>query len=148
MLGFPTANMLLRDDTIASLAAMENGVFYGWGVVEPEVDQPIPVVLSVGHNPHFADRDVSVEVHFVRKFEEHFYGCTVRILVLDRLREQRKYASLEALVADIKDDVRRGVELCGTDFAQRYRKSPVLRQPERSSDVPKFVSDVSATADL
>jgi FAD synthase len=135
MLGFPTANMFLRDDTIESLQAMENGVFYGWGLVEPSTEV-IPIVLSVGHNPHFSDKEVSVEAYFVRKFDQDFYGATIRVLVLGKLREQQKYNSLEALIDAIKGDVNDGLaELDKLDSAA-LKKHDLLSIPMKATAAP------------
>jgi FAD synthase len=139
MLGFPTANMLLLDDTIEQLRPMENGVFFGWGVVEPKTDTPLPAVLSVGYNPHFSDKALTVEVHFVHKFDADFYGATMRILVLGRLRDQKKYNSLDDLIADIRQDVRRGTENL-SEGGDALRQHPILSAPFRATDLPRFIS--------
>ena len=146
MLGFPTANMFLQQPQIDALQLMENGVFYGWGVVEPKLDDVIPVVLSVGHNPHFNDKALTVEVHFVRKFDADFYGATMRILVLGKLRDQKKYDGLEALIADIQRDVDGGVELLAAPKATAFKQAEVMTRAMKSVDVPLLVQDVPSPA--
>ena len=148
LLGFPTANMFLREDTIEHLSAMENGVFFGWGAVEKSGDEVLPVVLSVGHNPHFADKAVTVEVHIVKKFTADFYGATMRILVLGKLRDQKKYTGVDALIEDIKNDVRTGIDNLGTEAAMAYKRSPLLSKPMPSTEAPLFVGTVEKPSDL
>lgn len=143
MLGFPTANMFLQRSTIEHLVPYDNGVFFGWGVVEPikEGSVALPVVLSVGHNPHFADKAVTVEVHFVHAFADDFYGATMRIVVAGRLRDMKKYSGLEALIEDIKADVRRGTEtLNSVAEVKELRTHDLLFTPMAATDVPYFVT--------
>jgi riboflavin kinase len=147
-LGFPTANMFLQRDTIEALAPYENGVFFGWGVVE-SVSTALPVVLSVGHNPHFADKALTVEVHFINKFESDFYGTTIRIIVAGKLREMKKYEGLEALIKDIEGDVRNGLDnLTSNAAAADLAKHPIFVKEMASTEAPVFTIAAASRSGL
>lgn len=126
-LGFPTANVRLDDDVIQRLGVFENGVYFGWGQVEAsagasaaagtDTGSVIPFVMSVGFNPHFRDKALTVEIHFVHKFAVDFYDATVRALVVGHIRDQGAFESIEKLIAIIREDCRVAMDALGTQFA-------------------------------
>ncbi|KAI4864108.1 riboflavin kinase [Hypoxylon rubiginosum] len=66
--------------------------------------QIYPMVMSIGYNPFYKNAVRSAEVHVLHGFAADFYGAPMRLLVLGFVREERDYASLDALVADINVD--------------------------------------------
>jgi len=62
-----------------------------------------PGVANVGYNPTFGNQALSVEAHLF-DIEAYLYGATVRVEFLHRIREERKFASVEELVAQIACD--------------------------------------------
>ncbi|KAI1801284.1 riboflavin kinase [Daldinia bambusicola] len=66
--------------------------------------QIYPMVMSIGYNPFYKNAVRSAEVHVLRRFGADFYGAPMRLLILGFVREERDYASLDALVADINVD--------------------------------------------
>jgi riboflavin kinase len=150
MLGFPTANVYLDDATIARLAPMSNGVFYGWAAVEPDTAAVYPMVLSVGFNPHFKDQHLTVEVHFMHKFtgdKADFYGASMRLVALGRLRDQKAYEGLESLIADINGDVRAATALLAAPAAAAAKEQhPMLRIPAKQrTAMPLLLIDGEAS---
>jgi riboflavin kinase/FMN adenylyltransferase len=100
-LGMPTAN-LVPDDRI---------VIPGHGVYAATVDGGLAAV-SVGVRPTFeTGRGVLVEAHLI-DFEGDLYGETVRIAFLERLRGERRFDSVDALVEQMRADVERAREVC------------------------------------
>ena len=100
-LGMPTAN-LVPDDRI---------VIPGHGVYAATVDGG-PAAVSVGVRPTFeTGRGVLVEAHLI-DFEGDLYGETVRIAFLERLRGERRFDSVDALVEQMRADVERAREVC------------------------------------
>ena len=100
-LGMPTAN-LIPDDRV---------VVPGHGVYAATLDGR-PAAVNVGERPTFeSGRGVLVEAHVI-DFEGDLYGRTVRIAFLARLRGERRFASAEALVEQMRADVERARELC------------------------------------
>jgi riboflavin kinase / FMN adenylyltransferase len=61
-------------------------------------------VVNVGYRPTFGETDLSVEAH-VLDFAGDLYGQTVTLTFLRRLREERKFPSIDALKEQIALDV-------------------------------------------
>ncbi|HWE15525.1 MAG TPA: bifunctional riboflavin kinase/FAD synthetase [Solirubrobacteraceae bacterium] len=101
-LGFPTAN-IVPDETL---------VCPGHGVYAARADGACAAV-SVGVRPTFGTgRAVLVEAYLVDR-EVDLYGHVLRIDFLDRLRGERRFESVEALVAQMRIDVEQTRALCG-----------------------------------
>ncbi|KAF1953761.1 riboflavin kinase [Byssothecium circinans] len=65
-----------------------------------------PAVLSIGYNPVYRNEKRSIEVHLLHSFGEDFYGALLRLVVLGWIRPEYDYVSKEALVEDIREDIR------------------------------------------
>ena len=92
-LGFPTANL----DVPSNLLVPPDGVYAGW--VRDRL-----AAVSIGTNPHFDGVDRRVEAHLL-DFDGDLYGERLVIEIWSTLREQRRFDSLDDLVAAIGDDV-------------------------------------------
>ncbi|KAI6091514.1 riboflavin kinase [Hypoxylon rubiginosum] len=66
--------------------------------------QIYPMVMSIGYNPFYKNAVRSAEVHVLHAFGADFYAAPMRLLLLGFVREERDYASLDALVTDINVD--------------------------------------------
>jgi riboflavin kinase/FMN adenylyltransferase len=64
----------------------------------------LPAAVSIGTNPTFSGRERRVEA-YVLDFDGDLYGERVGLDFVAHLREQRVYATIEPLVAQIADDV-------------------------------------------
>jgi len=111
MLGFPTAN-LKPEGTLLP----KPGVYAVWVILDGE---PLQAVANVGYNPTFGDTGLTLEAHIL-DFNRSIYGQTLGIQFVQRLREERKFASLDALKARIADDVRLGRIILGNPDAQPW----------------------------
>ena len=98
-LGFPTAN-LEPDDPFKVIPA--SGVYGVWAIVG-DSQKPLPAMMNIGTRPTFDGRNRTLEVN-IFDFDGDLYGQTVRISFLFRLREERKFESPEALVAQLQKD--------------------------------------------
>ena len=98
-LGFPTAN-LEPDDPFKVIPA--SGVYGVWATVG-DSQMPLPAMMNIGTRPTFDGRNRTLEVN-IFDFDGDLYGQTVRISFLFRLREERKFESPEALVAQLQKD--------------------------------------------
>lgn len=98
-LGFPTAN-LEPDDPFKVIPA--SGVYGVWATVG-DSQEPLPAMMNIGTRPTFDGRNRTLEVN-IFDFDGDLYGQTVRISFLFRLREERKFESPEALVAQLQKD--------------------------------------------
>jgi riboflavin kinase / FMN adenylyltransferase len=101
-LGFPTANIvpderLVRPD-MGVYACRANGV---------------PAAINIGVRPLFeTGRGVLIEAHLI-DYDEDLYGTELRVDFLSRLRGERMFASVDALVEEIARDVERTREVAG-----------------------------------
>jgi len=110
-LGFPTANLALAD----GLAVPADGVYAGSLRVMAEGDDPPWVdgdgfrlaAISIGTNPQFDGRVRQVEAHVVDVGDIDLYGRRVAVDFLERLRGQRVFADVAALVSQMALDVDR-----------------------------------------
>lgn len=95
-IGYPTANIDTKDYIIP-----KNGVYATMTKVDGKWYQSMS---SVGHNPTLNCRmDVSVESHLF-DFNEDIYGEIVELKFIKRLRDEKKFTSVEDLVATIDLD--------------------------------------------
>ncbi|HEY7495019.1 MAG TPA: bifunctional riboflavin kinase/FAD synthetase [Candidatus Tectomicrobia bacterium] len=103
-LGFPTANVQPVNDIVP-----RPGVY----AVRVEWDgRTYPGVANVGYNPTFGNQALSVEVHLF-DFAAALYGVTLRVAFVARLRDERRFASVDELVAQIAHDAQRARTLLG-----------------------------------
>lgn len=141
-LGFPTANMALSEEVENEMVKLKDSVFFGWGCIEStgEKDElkdlgPYPVAMSVGMNPHFKGSKVTVEPHFIHQFPSDFYGRTVRLVILGRIRDSIAFTTLENLIDTIKNDIK--ITLTNIEKAEFASwKDHVLMNPRHSVDFP------------
>lgn len=63
-----------------------------------------PMVMSIGYNPFYQNTTRTAEVHILHPFEKDFYGAHLRLAIVGYIRPEQDYASLDALVADIRFD--------------------------------------------
>jgi riboflavin kinase/FMN adenylyltransferase len=101
-LGFPTANL----DTSWEIFP-KRGVYITWTYLEGERFRSI---TNVGLRPTFGENQLLIETHII-DFKGDVYGKTMRIEFIDRLRDERRFESIDALIAQISKDVERVKEI-------------------------------------
>lgn len=100
-LGMPTAN-LVPDDR---LVVPGHGVYAAWA-------HGYPAAVNVGVRPTFeTGRGLLVEA-FLMDFEGDLYGETLRIAFVERMRGERRFESVDALVEQMKLDVEEARAIC------------------------------------
>jgi riboflavin kinase/FMN adenylyltransferase len=100
-LGMPTAN-LVPDDR---LVCPGHGVYAAWA-------RGHAAAVNVGVRPTFeTGRGLLVEAHLI-DFEGDLYGQPLRIAFLERMRGERRFDSVDALVEQMQSDVVRAREIC------------------------------------
>ena len=93
-LGMPTANVVPDD----SLVAPGHGVYAGWA-------HGYPAAINVGVRPTFGTgRSLLVEPYLIG-FDGDLYGETLRIAFAERMRGERRFDSVDALIEQMKADV-------------------------------------------
>ncbi len=60
-------------------------------------------MANLGTNPTFSERVLSFEVH-IFDFQGDLYGKRLKVALLDRLREERRFPSVKALVDQLGKD--------------------------------------------
>ncbi len=102
-LGFPTANIKLHDELCPKLGvyAVE---------VETEDGQRRQGVANIGFSPTFGDEMFTIEVHIL-DFEKDLYGSRIRVNMVARLRDEKKFSSIEELASQIKADIKKAKEI-------------------------------------
>ena len=96
-IGFATANVAVGNDraipapgVYATIAHLESG--------------PLPSVTNIGMRPTFDDGGgLSIECHII-DFDEDIYGTDLRVEFVQRLRGERKFDGIDALVEQIGKD--------------------------------------------
>jgi riboflavin kinase/FMN adenylyltransferase len=108
-LGFPTAN--LAPDREGFVPA--DGVYAGWLIDEGSADGlrsgvRYPAAISIGLNPTFDDVPVrQVEAYVLDETDLDLYGHRVEVQFVRRIRGMAAFQGIDALIAQITDDVRR-----------------------------------------
>jgi riboflavin kinase/FMN adenylyltransferase len=95
-IGVPTANLKCEDVLIPT-----DGVYAGRCTID---GKPYAAAVSIGTNPTFRDRHRSVEAHLIG-FSGDLYGRTIRVELLDWLRDQWKYNGVEPLKRQLARDL-------------------------------------------
>lgn len=95
-IGFPTANVQSEVELLpafgvyACVATIGNNTYHA--------------VTNIGLRPTFAGTRVSVEAHLLDT-QGDLYGAQIDVSLLARIREERKFSGIDALVTQIKADV-------------------------------------------
>lgn len=93
-LGFPTANIVPDD----RLVVPGHGVYAAWA-------HGYPAAVNVGVRPMFeTGRGLLIEAYLL-DFDGDLYGQTLRIAFVERLRGEKRFESVEALIEQMKRDV-------------------------------------------
>ncbi|XP_017953488.1 putative riboflavin kinase [Drosophila navojoa] len=120
-LGIPTANFSL--DVVKSLPeSLQTGVYYGWAKVNDS--EVYKMVLSVGWNPFYNNKEKSLETHIMHKFDCDLYGRTLKICIVGYLRPEQNFKSLDDLIKAIKSDIEKATTLLDTAENQKLQHAP------------------------
>lgn len=98
-IGFPTANVDLE-----GVAALLPGVYAADGFIEGET-QPRRAAVNLGVRPTFGGEEPRLEAHF-NGLDRDLYGQMLRLIFRTRLRDERRFDSLDDLKAQLEADVR------------------------------------------
>ena len=110
-LNFPTANLNIEE---AYKLIPKNGSY----VVQCKIDQrTVFGMMNIGLNPTIQDktalpdgRKESIEVHFFN-FDEDLYDRSLQIDILERLRDEQKFESVEALKEQLARDKEKSLSI-------------------------------------
>ena len=112
-LGFPTANLVTDKELIPI-----PGVY---AVKVKWRERLFDGVLNIGWNPTFGNQDVTVEVHLL-DFEGDLYGESLRIYFFERLRNEKRFLSVDELIRAIQEDVVHAKKILSTSRLIQFRE--------------------------
>jgi riboflavin kinase / FMN adenylyltransferase len=102
-LGFPTANIVPDD----RLVIPGHGVYAAFA-------NGMPAAVNVGIRPTFeSGRGVLIE-SYVIDHDEDLYGKNMRVAFVERLRGEKRFASVEELIAQMHRDVEDAKRACAS----------------------------------
>jgi riboflavin kinase/FMN adenylyltransferase len=101
-IGFPTANMVTENELIPP-----HGVYATTTTIDGVVHAG---VTNVGTRPTFNETEPTIETHLLR-YSGDLYGRRVRLSFVQRLRDERRFDTVDALRAQIEADQRRADHL-------------------------------------
>jgi len=102
-LGFPTANIVPDD----RLAIPGHGVYAAFA-------NGVPAAVNVGVRPTFeTGRGVLIETYLI-DFEGDLYGTDLRVAFVARLRGEKRFASVEELITQMRADVEDAKRVCAS----------------------------------
>lgn len=95
-IGFPTVNL----DYNKMYVIPRGGVY----ITNLEYDGILyKGITNVGYNPTFMDNKLNIET-YIFDFEKEIYNETVKIFFLNRIRDEKKFNSVEALTLQMQKD--------------------------------------------
>ena len=95
-LGFPTANLNIAENKLIPAT----GVY----AVMTELGAGI---MNIGRRPTLNNgTNLSIEVH-IMNYEGNLYGKELHLSFIERIREEKKFASLDELKAQIQEDIKK-----------------------------------------
>jgi riboflavin kinase / FMN adenylyltransferase len=102
-LGFPTANLIPQEGLVCPGHGVYAGFANGW-----------PTAVSIGVRPTFGTgRAELIEAHLI-DFDGDLYGQELRLHFIERLRGERRFATVEELIDVMHEDVDRARAICGS----------------------------------
>ena len=103
-LGFPTAN--LEPDSQEKLIPA-SGAYAVWAMVDSGITNPseqrMPAMMNIGTRPTFEGKQQTLEVHILKDVG-NLYGQKMTVEFVSRLRDEQRFDTREALIAQLKND--------------------------------------------
>jgi riboflavin kinase/FMN adenylyltransferase len=96
VLGVPTANLVSENDLLPAC-----GIYAVW--VKKD-GKRLPGVANIGTCPTFGNQELTLEVHLL-DFQGDLYGEPLQVEFAARLREERRFPSIDELAAQIRADM-------------------------------------------
>ena len=102
-IGFPTANLQVS----SRIVLPSSGVYAALAFIENS-ENGYPALVNIGYRPTFEgtpkeSTHLTIEAHIIGTKEE-LYGKAVRLELLDRLRDEKKFSSVDELVEQLERD--------------------------------------------
>ena len=121
-IGFPTANIHVPE----RMAVPADGVYAVWCRFD---GHRAPGVVNIGVRPTFAGTHRTVEVHLL-DLDEDLYGVELAVEVVDRIRDELRFESVDALVAQLGEDVAEGRRILALVSGSPTATLPLFPSPD------------------
>jgi riboflavin kinase/FMN adenylyltransferase len=95
-IGYPTANLDTDWDIIP-----KPGVYATRALID---ERRLDSITNIGYRPTFGESKLLIETHLF-DFNSDIYGKMLTLDFVDRIRDEKRFESIDALVAQIKRDV-------------------------------------------
>jgi riboflavin kinase / FMN adenylyltransferase len=103
-IGFPTANIQIDEEY---KLIPKNGVY----IVKSFIDDKIHFgMMNIGTRPTVDGKNITIEVHFF-DFDKDIYETSITVSVIERIRDEKKFASLEELKIQIEKDKIKAIKI-------------------------------------
>ena len=101
--GYPTANLNVQQ----ACTLLRDGVYAAYAIAH---DKRYSAVVNIGTRPTFGEGQATVELHLI-DFAGELEGEQLRVQFVERLRDERRFANVKALRAQIEKDIAKAREI-------------------------------------
>ncbi|MCB9781145.1 MAG: bifunctional riboflavin kinase/FAD synthetase [Alphaproteobacteria bacterium] len=112
-IGFPTANVQTETELLPA-----HGVYAVWTRIDGGA--PLPAMANLGVRPTFDGRRPLLEVHLL-DWSGDLYGHELRVDFIARLRDEQRFAHVDALADQLRRDADAARDALGADAAGESR---------------------------
>jgi FAD synthase len=113
MLGVPTANLEINNENKDKVNQLINGVYYGHmsfntnvkDIKGIDINKTYKAVLSVGYNPHFDNKEKTIEVFLIDYNGDDFYDEIATLKIEGYIRSEAQFEDFSELVTSISYDI-------------------------------------------
>ena len=102
-LGFPTANLEVE----SRQAIPADGVYATWTHIDGKAYQSM---TNIGLSPTFDNNERTVEIYIV-DYNDDLYGREIDLDIVERLRDEKRFDTVEELKQQIVEDVKQGMDI-------------------------------------
>lgn len=107
-IGFPTANLNYASEKVVPAG----GIYACWAYMG---DEKHKAAINIGTNPTFTPDKTTMNVEaYLLDFDRDIYGEILQLEFVERLRDELKYTTVDALIKQIELDVEQTREILGT----------------------------------
>ncbi len=96
-IGFPTANIKIEEKY---KLIPQNGVYLVQASINSQI---INGMMNIGTNPTVGGQEQSIEIHFL-DFDADIYNQELKVSILQRIRDEKKFNSLQDLQEQLQKD--------------------------------------------
>ena len=104
-LGFPTANLSIKNED--KLIPAE-GIYASQCIIDGEKYYGL---LSLGSRPTFYTDGEIIPEFYIFDFNKNIYGKSLEVCLVEKIRDEEKFNSVDELIAQMKNDEKKGKEI-------------------------------------